>query len=194
MTKKENQRSHWCGTVNPGHLDGGTELTEADLMTAFRQAWGGVSADSAVRYACGQIEVASTGTLHIQCYIEYTRSQRRSRVKATLNGSHEPRFGTRAQARKYCRKSDSRIEALPEVGIWLAPKELDKDSNPKWRALSLVTQGFTPVEIAVRDPEAFFTHHRAIQELHAALSTDDAESARMRMQYDEAKVAADEEE
>lgn len=167
-------RSHWIGTTYIGHLKVDVE-GENEIIEALTEAWLKIREDTAVRYARGQIEICpTTGNHHIQCYIEYVRSQRRTRVTKTLPGSYESRRGTRQEAKDYAGKAKSRLCSLPDIGVWVKPKDRDESSRPKDRAIAMVLQGMSPNQIACRDPAAFFTHHHAIKQLFAALNTDEA--------------------
>ncbi len=104
-------RNHWCFTVIP--------YTDEDL-----EACHAIEIGDVVRYIVYQIETCpTTGTPHIQGYMEFRSSQRRSRVKKLIcNHVHvEIRHKTRLQASNYCKKEDSRVEGPWERGI--APPE-----------------------------------------------------------------------
>lgn len=71
-------------------------------------------------YACWQMEMGESGTLHLQGYIELSRSQRLSFVRKVIPGAHwEHRRGTREQARDYARKDDTRVDGPWEIGVWV---------------------------------------------------------------------------
>lgn len=167
------QYRHWIGTVHEGHLSSDTQ--DALPSSRFKAWWTALTTAPALKYATGQLELcADTGTLHLQVYTEWQRSLRRSEVNNRAKAHWEARKGTRTEARQYCRKADTRLMA----GEWATPLEhgtwrpdgrkLAKD-RPKQRALDyLIRQALTPAEIAVLDPEAYFAHHRAINELYKA--------------------------
>ncbi len=168
------QKRHWCATVWPKHI--GFEATddEAEIIAEFERYWSHFS-DAAktlgVRYAIGQIERSPhTGTLHIQAYTEWSRSRRRSEVYKIFPASLEPRKGSRDDARDYCRKrkwkgkDKGQVKRLPSIGEWRVAKP--SGPSPKQRALDYLTKGFVPSEILQRDPEVYFTHHRAIEAVY----------------------------
>lgn len=68
--------------------------------------------NDSVRYCIYQEEVGDEGTLHLQGYIEFRRSQRMASVKRNLESvsAHvEPRKGSQLEAIAYCSKSDTRV-------------------------------------------------------------------------------------
>lgn len=73
-----------------------------------------------VRYAIFQHEQAETGTPHYQGYIEFTRVIRLGALTRYKQMHYEVRRGSRAQARDYARKEDSRIAGPWEHGEWNA--------------------------------------------------------------------------
>lgn len=71
------------------------------------------------RYLVMQQELCpDTGRLHMQGYVELTRSMRISQVKSLLSQTahFEVRRGTRDQARAYCMKEDTRTDGPWEFG------------------------------------------------------------------------------
>lgn len=168
------QKRHWVATVHFAHLGLDDTHGEEEFTSALREVWNGLDRDTRLRYACGQLERGDGGRLHAQVYCEFTQSLRRTQVEKVLPGHLEPRTGTRQQARDYCRKADTRVAALADLGEWRAERGDDgfgKGIGPKARALQMVVQeGMTPREIAAQDPEAYFTFHRAINELYRALN------------------------
>lgn len=105
--EKTPQIRHWC-------------------FTWYDDAWPNWIPDKMV-YLVYQVEVCpDTNNFHIQGYVEFKRSQRLGSVKKLLrsNTVHlEPRQGSRAQARAYCMKEESRSTgdyAGPfEYGEWV---------------------------------------------------------------------------
>lgn len=74
-----------------------------------------------VRYAVWQLERGEEGTPHLQGYIELNCARRFNWMKTIpeLSEAHfEIRRGTRAQAREYCMKEESRIDGPFEYGVW----------------------------------------------------------------------------
>lgn len=176
------QRRHWIHTIHFRHLDV-VDGDEEAFHKGFGELWIELEKDTRLRYACGQIERGEEGRLHAQIYTEWKTSMRRNQVTAALPSHAEPREGTRSQARDYCRKSDGRECAMPDLGEWRAERGNDtfgKQRGPKQRALELITvQGLNPFEIAVEDPEAYFTFSTAIHRLYDALKVSGALPARV---------------
>ena len=95
-------RCHWVFTINtPG--------------TADYRALSTIVQDKRFKYMVYQLEKGESETLHIQGYVEFTRSIRFGIVKRLLgNRAHiEPRRGSRSKARDYCMKESTR--AAPPV-------------------------------------------------------------------------------
>ncbi|AMH87757.1 replication-associated protein [Pacific flying fox faeces associated circular DNA virus-11] len=72
------------------------------------------------QYAIWQLEAGENGTRDLQGYLELSSPARVSAFQSTtLKGAHfEPRKGTRAQARDYCRKLDTRVDGPWEYGTF----------------------------------------------------------------------------
>lgn len=73
-----------------------------------------------IKYAVWQMEVGSTGTSHLQGYIELSKPQRMSWIKKLLgaNVHCEKRRGTPEEARAYCMKDATRTAGPFEIGKW----------------------------------------------------------------------------
>lgn len=166
------QRRHWIHTIHFRHL-GVVDGDEEAFHKAFGELWIELEKDTRLRYAGGQIERGEEGRLHAQVYTEWKESLRIKQVTKAVPSHVEPREGTRTQARDYCRKSEGRECAMPDLGQWRAERGNDTFGNndgPKKRALRLVTErGLDPIQIAVEDPEAYFTFSTAIHRLYEAL-------------------------
>ena len=169
MGKNKNpQKRHWIGTVWPGHLEFSTDT--------FYDWWATLQCAPGLVYAIGQIEESDEGKLHIQVYTEWKQSVRRSEVAKRAGNAHwEPRRGTRSEARDYCRKKDSRVEKLGELGQWRPDVQGDPKESPKARALQMLMNGMNPKQICIEAPDVFFTHHRAILETWKMLEGLDLE-------------------
>lgn len=130
-----------------------------------------------LKYAGFQIEAGEkTGRLHIQIYTEWKQSLRESEVVKRIPGEWDYRAGTRAEARNYCTKAvyngedKGRVEGPFEFGEFKPDGKMKAEDRPKARALRyLIVEGLTPSEIALVDPEAFFSHHAAILATYRAL-------------------------
>jgi len=162
------QKRHWVSTVWPGHI--GYEATddEAELIDAYEAFWRDLADAPGLKYGIAQIERSpDTGQLHIQAYTEWAQSKRRSEVYKILPSDLDFRRGSRDTARDYCRKTDSRVKVLPELGEWR--KEKAPAVSPKQRALSYLRDGLSPAEICSMDPECYFTHWRSINAVFGSL-------------------------
>lgn len=72
-----------------------------------------------VRYAIYQTERGTSGTEHLQGYVELFNPRRWNYLSTLLPGAHfEKRKGTRDQARDYCKKEESRTDGPFEYGDW----------------------------------------------------------------------------
>lgn len=172
------QKRHWMITIHYGHNDMTVEdSTEEEFSAGVQGAWSRLGQDKRVRFACGQIErCPKSQRLHVQAYIEFNVSLRRSQVYKTIRGDLEPRKGSRDQCRKYVTKVESRKAALEDLGVWREQRSSSTaTAGPKARALMYITRdGLNPMEIARLDPECYFTFHRAIIELWKALNMSEA--------------------
>lgn len=100
--------THWLWTLNNPNND----ETVIDIENIFYTC-------QQVKYTVFQLEQGEEGTYHFQGYTELARNQRLSFVRQLLPRAHwEPRRGTRAQAREYCMKEDTRIEGPWVIGEW----------------------------------------------------------------------------
>ena len=168
------QKRHWMLTAYDGHLKNWTDLplslSDFPLEETFAEC-------KSVRYACGQLETCpDTGRLHAQLYVEFSESLRLAQVIKLFPSNAEPRLGTRTDAREYCTsevyrgKPKGKVGDHFEVGHWRQDTE-GRTESQKTRILRYICQeGLTPNDIAVRDPEAFFSHYRSIRALYAARS------------------------
>lgn len=169
MKLKNEQKRHWCGTVHLGHLE---SENEEDFFEELEALWANLEKDSRVVFGCGQFERAESGTLHGQIYLEFSKSLRVTQVRKVIEGNWEPRRGTRTQCRDYHTKAESRVESLPDYGEWRVERKGGgvQAAGPKARAMDyIVRQGLSPAEIAVLDPECYFTFHHSIRALWDAL-------------------------
>lgn len=114
------------------------------------------------RYAIAQEEEAATGTHHYQGYVEFDRTVRWNALRASMPGAHiERRFGSRDQAREYCRKADTRVPGTEpqEVGRWIlgpgARTDLEElaDEVRAHRSMRQIAGNF---------PSQFIRYHRGI--------------------------------
>lgn len=105
----QSRARHWCFTLN--------NPTEAELSTLST-----ISVTSpGLMYMVYQLEEGLNGTRHVQGYIEFNAAQRFTTVKRLISPRiHlEKRRGSREQARRYCMKTESRLEGPFEYGTWI---------------------------------------------------------------------------
>ena len=89
------------------------------------------SSDSEVSYLVYQLEVAETGTEHIQGYVEFAEGMTWPEVKDILGDTtfFKRRKGSRQSARTYCMKEESRIRGPWEIGTWTDFREGDNEQQ-----------------------------------------------------------------
>jgi len=159
------QKRHWMLTVHDEHLKKWTTTPEAALSQC-----------KSVRYACGQLERGEEGTLHYQLYVEFSESLRLAQVIKLFPSHAESRLGTRTDAREYCTSEIYRGKPKGkegdhfEVGHWRQDTEGRTESQKARIIRYIVAEGLQPNDIALRDPEAFFSHYRSIRALCSARS------------------------
>jgi hypothetical protein len=136
MPEVGNQRSrNWCFTINNpcvnivkptnSNLESGQITSENQFLDPTIPWINCAAASLRIKFCVWQSELGSSGTLHIQGYLEFMSPQRFSSTRDLFKGlAHiEPRRGTRHQAIKYCTKNETR-----EDGPWhYYTKEDDKD-------------------------------------------------------------------
>lgn len=97
-----------------------------------------------IKYVCYGVETApSTGTKHLQGYIELSRPSRLAALKQFGNSFHwEPRNGTQDQAIEYCQKEGSFIELGEKKSQGarndLARLKAEYQKGGRWQALPQV--------------------------------------------------------
>lgn len=163
------QRRMWLGTVWFGHAaeeaeeEEGCNLQQISLI--LTRWWKAAISNPGVKFARGQIEISDTGRYHLQVALATTDSKRWSWMVKNLPAHWEPAQDWTAVA-NYCKKTDSRVLALEDYGEM--PKKAKRSgSNGSLKALAIeaLKEGLSPKEIALKYPEAYFSHHRAINEL-----------------------------
>lgn len=128
-----------------------------------------------VRYAIYQREKSpTTGALHYQGYMEFTKPVKFGGLKKWSPTAHfEERKGTRDQARDYCRKEESRVEAPVEFGEFGAGQGRRTDLAA---ACELVKESGAK-RVAEEMPEVFVKFHKGLKELERALVEKPSDSA-----------------
>ena len=171
------QRRHWGMTIHYKHLGLDAEdNSEEEFVTAMVDWWAELIEAPALRYVVGQIERTESGRLHGQVYTEWHDKIRGRTLAKRHPCSVKPRWAERDVCRDYHRKPETRVQSLGEAGEW-REETIVGEMSPKQRALQyIIRDGLTPIEIAVLDPETYFTHHRAINELYRALKDGNEKS------------------
>lgn len=161
------QRRLWLGTVWLNHIsDSVTQEDDGRLIEeTFRGAWSAMIGHPCVDFARGQIEISETGHYHIQCAIHTSDSKRWGWMAKNLPAHWEPASNWDAVL-KYVRKTDSRVATLEEFGTAPNRPKTDGHGSAKKRAIEYLKAGKDPQWIAINDPDAYFTHHRAIDRLY----------------------------
>jgi len=108
-------------------------------------------------------EVApTTGTKHLQGYIEFSNAKRMATITKAYPGIHlEKRRGTAKQAADYCKKGKDFFEG-GEISKQGERTDLE-------RVADMVQEKKTIREIAEAEPVTFIKYHRGIQALRTAL-------------------------
>ena len=97
----------WCLTINNETM---TDAEFAEYVQGLEH----------FKYIVFQREIgAEKGVEHIQAYIEFTIGKRFSTIKGYFPRAHiEPRKGSKAQARNYCMKTETRFHPPVEIGTF----------------------------------------------------------------------------
>ena len=161
-------------TVWPGHLrddwkkdkDTGEwpDIGKDELMIAYRQWWAALGEFPNLLWRKGQVEVDDSGKLHIQAAIRLQKSQRSKTLRRRLGGHFEPARSWDALV-NYVQKTQARVEFLGEDGELPGGTRTEGYGSAKQRAIEALRDGLTPTDIALTDPDAYFTHWRSIEAL-----------------------------
>lgn len=122
-------------------------------------------------YCVYQVEKCpKTQKEHIQGYVEWSRSMKMGQVKKAFNQKElhlEPRQGSRAQARTYCMKEDSRVRGPFEHGVF------KEDEAGKRNDLELFAEGVRSgkkdYELAEEFPAHYMRYAKYTQTLRDAV-------------------------
>ena len=172
----------WPGHVGMNREDNGLNeqhperdpYDEDEFKTRIRKWWEDMAIPE-IAYRCGQMEVSNAGELHGQVAVKTSKSVRAITMMKRHGGHWEPARSP-AAVTNYCQKTEGRIEFLGEDGARPGGtrERTEGHGSAKRRAIRmLIQEGLTPEEIAKQDPEAYFTHHRAIDRLWERLNPDD---------------------
>lgn len=163
------QLRHWFGTIQAGHILGDLEIIDDDdienwMIHQAIDLEAIIPTIPGLSYASWQCEEnPDGGRAHIQIYVEFSRSLRKSQVISRIAGHWERIKTTRTSSRNYTRKSEGRLSDAPfEFGEFRKEGKQPKSETPKAKALELLTGGHTPAEICALYPSVYFTHHYAI--------------------------------
>lgn len=163
-------------TLWPGHVGlNREECSDAEFTSAAKKWWDDMSKIPEIQYRVGQLEVSAAGELHAQIAVKTSRSVRAMTMMRRWSGHWEPARSPTA-VYVYAQKTEGRVEFLGEEG-----EKPDRASNRtsgygslKAEAIRLIVQeGLTPEGVAKENPEAYFTHHRAIDRLWERLNPDE---------------------
>lgn len=113
--------------------------------------------------------------LHLQCYLESTRSIRlRTMWRCLPYARVRPRKGLRDTAREYCLPNkgspfndaiDSTVIATLEFGDWRPSRADEISDDPYEAAIALALKGFTAQHIAATFPKVWVRHGRGLSHL-----------------------------
>lgn len=173
-TAQKQQKRFFLITLWPGHVGlVRDECTDDEFKAAARQWWDDMAIPE-VEYRVGQLEVSDAGELHGQIAVKTSSSVRAVTMMRRHGGHWEPAKNPGA-VYNYVQKTEGRIEFLGEDGK--KPDGVSRTEghgSAKRRAIRmLIEEGLSPEEIAKQDPEAYFTHHRAIDRLWERLNPID---------------------
>ncbi len=120
---------------------------------------GAIQGPSGLSYVLGGYEVGESGTPHIQGYAEFKKAVRLSALQRHFGKSihWEPRKGTAAQAKAYCKKEVKSDDDWFEYG---EPKKQGERTDIR-EFLNLCTGAKHMWEVIEADPDNWFKFHRA---------------------------------
>ncbi len=131
-----------------------------------------------IRYVVYQRELCpETKKEHFQGYIEFFENVRYGQVRASIGDAKahvEPRKGSRAQARQYCRKADTAIIGTQfEWGLWRA------DVNRKRKLCDILKTDMSLLDIVEDSPHLFVMYHRGLVALYSRRTKKAARAFRL---------------
>lgn len=118
-------------------------------------------------YAVFQKEVGEGGTPHYQGYVEFSKALRFNAAKRVIHATAhiETRRGTRAQARDYATKDDTRVDGPWECGNWREAaqgRRVDLEA-----AISTLNENRNLNVVARNHPREWIRFHRGFESLFA---------------------------
>lgn len=167
---KSLQKTCFIFTVNLGHICKKTDwsqVSEDEKIWQLEQHWAEVQKLPNAAIGRAQIERNSSGELHINGGIKFSKVWRARTLENKWRCWAEPAIDEQAVMR-YGKKTETRVKALENFGAIVKKKTGPK--SPKLKAVQWILEGLTPAEICVKDPEVYFTHHRSILETYKMLS------------------------
>lgn len=177
------QRRLFIHTVHKKHL-GDAEMSDETFVDIMGKVFESLIVDQRLRYVVGQYEICpDTGRLHGQLYSEWFKSLRITEVIKVLPSHVElkSKKSSRTECRNYAMKEGEGPGSRAEQGLigeFACSRddgkfrfEEEKVVKPLMKELALdmlVRKGLSPQDIALENPEVYFTHYNAIIATHNA--------------------------
>jgi len=108
------------------------------------------------RYVCGQLEKGKEGTVHIQFYLNFAKSQRLAALKKHCKSAHFEIVRRDNGASPYCMKEDTRLDGPWEFGI----KPVKRDSAVDWQQ---VKDHAIAGDLDKIDPSVYVQHYHNLK-------------------------------
>ena len=151
---------HWLLTIN--YKD--TEPT-ADNELIFQ-----IEALTGIRYYIFQLEKGENGTKHHQLYLSFNNNKRFSTLKKAFPTAHiEIRRGTHEQAKEYCSKADTRVQAPNE---WGSPPDEQGKRTDMIVIYEMINDGYSLKEIREAFPSQYIRYRNQIHTVHQEMLAD----------------------
>jgi len=111
-----------------------------------------------------QEQCPTTGKVHFQGYVCFTKIHRFERVKSLLFDAHvEPRKKKHSVAKKYCMKDETRIDGPWEFGDDEGISEGAGQRNDLEEAKKIIDSGGTMLEVAENNFGSFIRYHKGFE-------------------------------
>lgn len=184
---KSMQKTCFIVTAQLGHICKKTDweqVSEDEQIWELQEHWNMMLKLPNLKLARGQIERSpTTGRLHIQAALKFSKVWRARTLENKWKCWAEPALDEQAVL-KYAKKTDTRVAELPNFGV-VRSKAKTGPRNPKQKAIELLLEGWSPVEICEKYPEVFFTHHRAITETWKMMQASATKNCRVLLDEEE---------